>query len=103
MQAIILDRNKSYLVKIGDVLKIDSINLKNDDILVFNNVLLFSNNDELKIGTPFVNDVKVTSRVLKNFKNDKIVSIKFRRRKHYMKKIGHRQNYTFIKIESINF
>lgn len=103
MHAVILDRNKSYFVKVGSVLNFDLLAIEPDSILNFEKVLLYSDDKEMFIGSPFLNFVSVTGKVIKNIKAKKVVSLKFRRRKHYMKKIGHRQKYTLVKILSINF
>ncbi len=102
MHAVILDRNKSYFVKVGSVLNFDLLSSKPDTILNFSKVLLYFDDKEIFLGSPFLSSVNVSVKVIKNVKSKKVISLKFRRRKHYMKKIGHRQQYTLVEILSID-
>ena len=100
MHAIILDRNKQYLVKEGSVLKIDFLNSNIGDVINFEKILFFSNEDRTLVGDPFIRDKIVVSQVVDHIKDKKKIILKFKRRKHYMKKRGHRQRYTLLKIIS---
>ena len=101
MHAIILDRNKQYFVKPGILLKVDLLKIAVGELLVFNKLLLFYNTyDDILFGNPFISNKSVVSKVLSHIKGDKKIILKFKRRKHYMKKQGHRQKYTLLKIVS---
>ncbi|HFL8824425.1 MAG TPA: 50S ribosomal protein L21 [Candidatus Azoamicus sp. OHIO1] len=101
MHAVILDRNKQYSVMEGSIIRIDNVDLNAGDKLFFNDILIFDDGNTVVFGSPYLKNIRVVSEVLKNFKDDKVVTLKFRRRKHYMNKCGHRQNYTLVKIVSI--
>lgn len=98
MYAIILDRNKQYLIKDGSVIKVDFIDTKIDSFIDIDNVLLFNDGSNVLLGDPYVNNKVVKLKVLSHFKDDKKFILKFRRRKHHMKRMGHRQMYTVLKV-----
>lgn len=98
MYAVVLDRNKQYLVKDNSSINVDFINIDVDSLIDIENVLLFNNGVDLVFGDPFVKDVVVKFKVIKHFKSDKKIILKFRRRKHHMKRIGHRQKFTTLKV-----
>ena len=98
MYAMILDRNKTYYTKIGDLVKFDFLGNFKSNIFETSNVLLFFDGKNTFIGTPVLNFVSVVFEVVKHIKDKKVITLKFRRRKHYMKKIGHRQRYTLLKV-----
>lgn len=102
MHAVIKTGGKQYRVKEGDLLKVESLNNEVGTHIEFNEVLLISD-DELAIcGTPFVKGAMVQAEIIEHARRKKIRIIKFRRRKHHMKQMGHRQNYTAIKIIAIS-
>ena len=63
---------------------------------------MFVNDKNMTFGSPFLNNISVKLKVVKHFKDKKIDVIKFKRRKNYIKRMGHRQNYTIVKVISIN-
>ena len=104
MNVVILDRNKQYFVKEGDIIKIDSINLPINSDIIFDNVFSFLdyNDENLIFKSDFIKKKIVISKILSHIKDKKKLILKFKRRKGYLRRFGHRQNYTFIKIISIN-
>lgn len=101
MHAIIFDRNKQYYVEKDLIVKVDFLNAKVGDTLEFHDILFFSGSDTILVGDPFVKDKTVVLKVIDNIKDAKKIIIKFKRRKHHMKKMGHRQKYTLLKVMSI--
>ena len=101
MYAVIVTGGKQYKVAEGDTLKVEKIEQPTGESIVFDNVLLVGNGDDVKIGAPVVEGAKVTAEVVNQGRHDKIRIIKFRRRKHSMKRQGHRQWFTEIKITGI--
>ena len=101
MTAIFEDRGRQYRVKKDDVIAIDKIEKNKDDVLEFDKVLLVSDNDNLKIGAPYVAAAKITAKVIDNVRDDKVIVFKFRRTKNYKRTRGHKQHYTMVKIEDI--
>lgn len=101
MYAVIAAGGKQHRVEEGEVLRLEKIEVATGESVDFDQVLLVSNGDDLKIGTPVVEGAKVTAEVLNHGRADKVKIIKFRRRKHSMKRQGHRQWYTEVKITGI--
>ncbi len=102
MYAVIKTGGKQYRVKEGDVLKVEQLPVDIGNVIDFSEVLMISIDDKTTIGTPLVAKGLVKAEVLSQGRHKKIKIIKFRRRKHHMKQMGHRQNYTEIKITAIS-
>ena len=101
MYAVIKTGGKQYRVSAGQKLKIEQIP---DDIgqeISLDQVLSVGEGETLKIGTPFVEGAAVKATVLAQGRHDKVKIFKMRRRKHYQKRQGHRQNYTEIRIDAV--
>jgi large subunit ribosomal protein L21 len=102
MYAIIVDGGRQYKVQPGQRLDID---LRQDvgagDTLEFANVLAIGGDEGLKIGSPSITGAKVTATVIGTEKGDKVYIQKFRRRKNYQRRTGHRQQYTRVEIAEI--
>ncbi len=101
MYAVIVTGGKQYKVAEGEFLKIEKLDVATGESVSFDKVLLVGNGDDVKIGAPVVEGAKVTAEVINQGRHDKIRIIKFRRRKHHMKRQGHRQWFTEIKITGI--
>ncbi len=101
MFAVIKTGGKQYRVKEGQVLKIEKLDAEAGNSVDFNDVLLVSNGDDVKIGAPVVEGALVTAEVVAHGRGDKVKILKFRRRKHSMTRMGHRQWFTEVKITSI--
>lgn len=99
--AVIKTGGKQYLVKEGDKIKIEKIEKKIGEEVVFDQVLLVEKENNLKIGTPFVEGAKVIGKVLEQGKAKKIIVFKYKPKKRYRKKQGHRQPYTLVEIQKI--
>ena len=81
-----------------------SVDLLKDDVgkkITFDNVLLYVDGDKVEVGQPYLSNVKVTAEVKDTVKGEKISILRFRRRKHSMRKIGHRAKFTQIEIKNI--
>lgn len=100
--AIIEAGGKQHRVQPGEILKVEKIEAATGASIDFDKVLLVSDGENVKIGAPYVAGSKVTAEIVEQGRHDKIRIIKFRRRKHHMKQMGHRQWYTAIKITAIN-
>lgn len=105
MYAVIECLGRQYKVAVGDVIKIDSV-AKNASVgkhLIFKNVLMVgSENDEPKVGKPYLSGASVKAELVEEGKDKKIVSYKKKRRKGYERKIGFRRPYTAVKIQDIS-
>ena len=101
MYAVIKTGGKQYTVREGDNLRVESLDVEAGATIDFD-VLMLGDDDGVKIGSPLVEGAKVTASVAGDGRHPKITIIKFRRRKHYRRQAGHRQNYTEINITGIS-
>ncbi len=102
MYAIIEDNGRQFTVRKGDLIELDLKEATENESLTFDRVLMVRGADaDVQIGTPTVSGAKVTGTVLGEIKSAKITVRKFKRRKNYRRKQGHRQRYTRVRIESI--
>jgi large subunit ribosomal protein L21 len=101
MYAVIKTGGKQYRVAQGDVLRVEKLTADVGTRIDLDRVLMVADGDNVSIGTPFIEGGKVTATVRSHGRGDKIKIIKFRRRKHYRKQMGHRQSYTEIEITGI--
>lgn len=102
MYAIIETGGKQYRVQEGDVVFIEKLNVAEGETVEFVNVLAISNGTELTVGAPVVEGAMVSATVEKNGKARKVIIFKYKSKKDYRKKQGHRQPFTKVKIEKIN-
>lgn len=102
MYAVIQTGGKQYRVEEGTYLKIEKLDLAEGDNVDFDKVLMVQTEGSVKIGAPYVEGGKVSATVLSQGRHKKVKIIKFRRRKHHMKQMGHRQYYTEVKITGIS-
>ncbi len=100
-QAVIRTGGKQYLVKEGETLDIELIDIEPNKELIFDDVLLVCNNDKIEIGTPQVAGAKITASFVEEIKGEKQIIFKYKAKKNYRVKTGHRQKYDRIKIEKI--
>ena len=102
MYAVIKTGGKQYRVAAGEKLKIEQIPADIGADIVLDQVLLVADGDNLKLGRPLVAGASVQAKVLSQGRHDKVRIFKLRRRKHYQKHQGHRQNFTEIEITGIS-
>ncbi len=102
MLAIIKTGGKQYIVKPGDKIKIEKIEMEAGKEVVFPEILLTEKNGKIEVGTPLVKNVNVVGEVVKQGKNDKVITFKYKAKKRTSVKKGHRQPYTEIDIKSIS-
>ena len=101
MFAVIKTGGKQYRVQEGDVLEVEKLQKKEGQKVVFKEVLLIGDEDNVLLGTPLVEKAQVRAEVVENFKDEKVVIFKKKRRKQYRRTGGHRQELTRVKIEQI--
>ena len=102
MYAVIKTGGKQYRVASGEKIKVEQIAADVGQEITLDQVLAVGNGSELQIGAPLVSGATVTATVVAQGKHDKVRIFKMRRRKHYQKHQGHRQNYTEIRIDAIS-
>jgi large subunit ribosomal protein L21 len=101
MYAVIKSGGKQYKVAPGEKLKVEQLAAEVGASIVLDQVLLVGEGDSVRLGQPVVAGASVTATVVSHGRGDKVKIFKMRRRKHYQKHQGHRQNYTELKIETI--
>ena len=102
MYAVIKTGGKQYRVAQGDTLKVEKLDAGEGDSVEIDQVLMVGEGEDDKIGTPYVDGSRVTATVKGHARGDKVEIIKVRRRKHHMKRAGHRQVYTELEITGIS-
>lgn len=100
--AVIKTGGKQYRVSVGDKLDVEKLEAEEGGDVTFENVLAAGEGESVRIGAPFLSGASVVGRVLNQFKGEKVIAFKFRRRKGYHRKKGHRQFQTKVEITSIN-
>ena len=103
MQAIIVTGGKQYNVSEGDTLFIEKLPVEAGDAVTFDQVLAIVDGENTKFGAPVVEGAKVEAKVVKNGKGKKIRVFKYKAKKGYHKRQGHRQPYTKVEIGKISF
>ncbi|HAN55116.1 50S ribosomal protein L21 [Sulfuriferula sp.] len=102
MYAVIKTGGKQYRVVAGEKLKVEQITADVGSEIVLDQVFMVAEGDNIKVGAPLVDGAKVTATIISHGRGEKIRIFKMRRRKHYQKRQGHRQNYTEIQISGIS-
>ncbi len=101
MYAVVATGGKQYKVSEGDVVRIEKIPGEVGDTVTLDRVLMTADGDEFSIGRPVLENAAVTARIIEQDRSKKILVFKYKRRKRYRLKKGHRQYYTAVKIDSI--
>jgi len=102
MYAVIMTGGKQYRVSQGDKLRVEKLDVAEGESVDLDQVLMVVDGGDVRIGTPVLDGGKVTAEVKTHGRGDKVDIIKFRRRKHHMKRQGHRQAYTELEITGIS-
>jgi large subunit ribosomal protein L21 len=102
MYAVIKTGGKQYRVMQGEVLRVELLDAEVDSTIRFDQVLLVGEGESIQVGAPLVAGAVVSAKVRAHGRADKVRIVKFRRRKHYRKQMGHRQHYTEVEITGIS-
>jgi large subunit ribosomal protein L21 len=102
MYAVVQTGGKQYRVSEGDTIKVEMLRADEGSAVELDKVLLVSDGDSVKIGAPYVDGGKVTATVKAHGRSKKVQIVKFKRRKHHLKRQGHRQWYTELQVTGIN-
>ncbi len=100
--AVIKTGGKQYIVTPGNKIKIEKISTEEGKEVVFDEVLLLSDKDKVDIGKPFINQAKVVGKVLSHGRRDKLIIFRYKPKKRYKVKKGHKQPYTEVEITKIS-
>ena len=102
MYAVIQTGGKQHRVSEGDTLRVEKLAAEQGEAVELDKVLLVADGDQVKVGTPYLEGGKVTATVKAHGRAEKVNILKFKRRKHHLKRQGHRQWYTELQITGIN-
>jgi large subunit ribosomal protein L21 len=102
MYAVITTGGKQYRVAQGETLRVERLSAEPGDTVDFDQVLMVGEEGAVQVGTPFVAGSRVTAQVKSHGRGEKVRIVKMRRRKHYMKRQGHRQDFTEIEVTGIS-
>jgi len=101
MYAVFATGGKQYRATTGDILKIEKLDAEKGATVELDQVLMVGEGEDVKVGSPYLKGGKVTATVIDQGRGKKVRILKFKRRKHHMKKMGHRQDFTQIEITGI--
>lgn len=102
MYAVIKTGGKQYKVSEGDILRVEKLDAEEGSAVELNDVLMLGNGDDIQVGQPLIEGAHVTAMVKTQGRGKKVMIIKFKRRKHYRKQMGHRQSFTELEITGIS-
>lgn len=102
MYAVIATGGKQYKVREGEVLRVEKLDADEGSTVDFDKVLLVASGEDLAIGAPYIDGRTVSAEITAHGRGKKIEIIKFKRRKHHRKQMGHRQSYTELLIKNIS-
>lgn len=102
MEAVIKTGGKQYRIKTGSILKVEKLDVEAGQSFAINDVLMTVNGAKVAVGTPLVTGASVQATLIEHMRGPKLIIFKKKRRKNYVRKTGHRQDLSVIKIESIN-
>jgi large subunit ribosomal protein L21 len=101
MYAVIQTGGKQYRVQPGDTIKVEKMEVEPGQTVEFTEVLMVADGEQIRVGHPTIDGVKVAAEIVKHDRDEKILVYKYRRRKAWHKKQGHRQPFTAIKVTEI--
>ncbi len=102
MYAIIETGGKQYRVEEGETIFIEKVKAADGEVVAFEKVLMISGDEGLTVGRPYIENAKVEATILKTGKQKKVIIFKYKAKKDYRKKQGHRQPFTQVKIDKIS-
>ena len=102
MFAVIESGGKQVKIQEGDTIQVEKLEGEDNSIIILDKVLLIADGENVSVGQPYLEGVSISTTKVKDDKAKKVIIFKFRRRKSWDKKIGHRQPYSVLKIDKIN-
>ena len=102
MYAVVASGGKQYRVQEGETIRVEKLNGGVGDTVTFDNVLLLVDGDDVKVGSPKLENIEVQGHIVEQGKGQKVIVFKYKRRKRFRRKQGHRQLFTLVKIDRIS-
>lgn len=102
MYAVVKAGGKEYRVSKGDLIRVEKLEGKTGDQVVIRDVLMVSDEGKVQLGTPQLTNAVVTGKIVQEAKGKKVLIYKMKRRKNYRRTKGHRQTYTYLRVEDIS-
>lgn len=102
MYAVIETGGKQYRVSEGDILEVEKLSSEENETVEFSQVVMGKDGEAIKVGNPYLKEAKVTARVLRQGRGKKITVFKYKPKKNYRRKKGHRQPFSRVRIENIS-
>ena len=102
MYAVVASGGKQYRVQEGETIRVEKLNGGVGDAVTFDKVLLLVDGDDVKVGSPNLENIHVQGHIVEQGKGQKVIVFKYKRRKRFRRKQGHRQLFTLVKIDRIN-
>jgi large subunit ribosomal protein L21 len=102
MYAVVKSGGKEYRVSKGDLIRVEKLEGKEGDQVVIRDVLMVSDEGKVQLGTPQLTNAVVTGKIVQEAKGKKVLIYKMKRRKNYRRTKGHRQTYTYLRVEDIS-
>ncbi len=102
MYAVVKSGGKEYRVSKGDLIRVEKLEGKAGDQVVIRDVLMVSDEGKVQLGTPQLTNAVVTGKIVQEVKGKKVLIYKMKRRKNYRRTKGHRQTYTYLRVEDIS-
>ena len=103
MYAVVRSGGKEYRVSKGDLIRVEKLEGAAGDQVVLKDVLMTSDEGQVQVGTPHLTNALVTGKIVQEAKGKKVLTYKMKRRKNYRRMKGHRQTYTYLRVEDISY
>ncbi len=101
MYALVEIKGRQYKAEKGSQLKVDKIDSEKGNTVEFDKVLMINNDKDVKIGSPYLDGIKIQATVEDQIRDKKVIVFKYKKRKNYQRTKGHRQSYTIVKVNDI--
>jgi len=101
MYAVVKTGGKEYKIARGDLIRVEKLKGKVGDQVILNDVLMVSDEGQVQVGNPFLANAAITGQIIQEVKGKKVLTYKMKRRKNYRRFKGHRQTYTYLRVNDI--
>jgi len=102
MNAVVKTGGKEYRISQGDLIRVEKIEGKVGDQVTMKDILMISDEDKVQVGNPFLTNAVITGEIVQQVRGKKVLTYKMKRRKNYRRTKGHRQTYTYVRVNDIS-